>query len=69
MTFVHDDADFDALLQIVGEKRGLGVALVEKDDWVTHTLWALQAQGPLRGARVPSQSTRRRDEVGGYRRP
>ncbi len=45
MTFVHDDADFDALLQIVGEKRGLGVALVEKDYWVTHTLWALHAQG------------------------
>jgi len=45
MTFVHDDADFDALLQIVAEKRGLGVALIEKDYWVTHTLWALHAQG------------------------
>ena len=45
MTFVHDDADFDALLQIVALKRGLGVALVEKDYWVTHTLWALHAQG------------------------
>jgi len=45
MTFVHDDAEFDALLQIVAEKRGLGVALVEKDYWVTHTLWALHAQG------------------------
>jgi hypothetical protein len=45
MTFVHDDADFDALLQIVAEKRGLGVALIEKDYWVTHTLWALHTQG------------------------
>ena len=45
MTFVHDDADFDALLQIVAGARGLGVALVEKDYWVTHTLWALHAQG------------------------
>ena len=45
MTFVHDDADFDALLQIVAQTRGLGVALVEKDYWVTHTLWALHAQG------------------------
>lgn len=45
MSFVHDDTDFDALLQIVAEKRGLGVALVEKDYWVTHTLWALHAQG------------------------
>jgi hypothetical protein len=45
MSFVHDDADFDALLQIVAEKRGFGVALIEKDYWVTHTLWALHAQG------------------------
>ena len=45
MSFPHDAADFDDLLQIVAEKRRLGVALVEKDYWVTHTLWALQAQG------------------------
>lgn len=45
MSFVHDDPEFDALLQIVAEKRGLGIALVEKDYWVTHTLWALHAQG------------------------
>jgi len=45
MSFVHDDPDFDGLLQIVASNRGLGVALVEKDYWVTHTLWALHAQG------------------------
>lgn len=45
MTFIHDDADFGALLQIVTEQRGFSVALVEKDYWVTHTLWALHAQG------------------------
>jgi hypothetical protein len=45
MSFVHDDPDFDGLLQIVANNRGLGVALVEKDYWSTHTLWALQAQG------------------------
>ena len=45
MSFVHDDPEFDALLQIVAAKRRLGVALVEKDYWVTHTLWALHAQG------------------------
>ncbi len=45
MSFVHDDPDFDELLQIVANNRGLGVALVEKDYWVTHTLWALHAQG------------------------
>jgi hypothetical protein len=36
MSFVHDDPEFDALLQIVADQRGLGVALVEKDYWVTH---------------------------------
>jgi hypothetical protein len=45
MTFIHDDPEFDALLQIVAQSRRLGVALVEKDYWVTHTLWALHAQG------------------------
>jgi len=45
MSFVHDDPDFDALLQIVAANRGLGVGLVEKDYWVVHTLWALHAQG------------------------
>ena len=42
---MHDDLEFDALLQIVANDRGLGVALVEKNYWVTHTLWALHAQG------------------------
>ena len=45
MSFVHDDPDFDGLLQSSRHNRGLGVALVEKDYWVTHTLWALHAQG------------------------
>lgn len=45
MSFVHEDPEFDGLLQIVANHRGLGVALVEKDYWVTHTLWALHAQG------------------------
>lgn len=45
MSFIHDDQEFDALLQIVAAQRGIGVALVEKDYWVTHTLWALHEQG------------------------
>lgn len=45
MTFVHEAAEFEDLLQIVAEARDLGVALVEKDYWVTHTLWALHSQG------------------------
>ena len=43
--FVHEDPDFDELLRIVGDQRRLGVGLVEKDYWVTHTLWALLDQG------------------------
>jgi hypothetical protein len=34
-----------ALLSIVAERRGVAEALVEKDYWVTHTLWALQDGG------------------------
>lgn len=45
MNLVHNDPDFDDLVQIVAGVRGISVALVEKDYWVTHTLWALHAQG------------------------
>lgn len=45
MTFVHDDPDFDALLRIVADKRRISIGLVEKDYWVTHTLWALKQTG------------------------
>lgn len=45
MTFVHDDAEFEDLLRIVANARRLSLGLVEKDYWVTHTLWALHAQG------------------------
>ena len=43
--FVHEDPDFDDLLRIVGDQHRLSVGLVEKDYWVTHTLWALLHQG------------------------
>ena len=45
MTFVHDDPEWPELLRIVGEGVGRDVALVEKDYWVTHTLWAMLDQG------------------------
>jgi hypothetical protein len=45
MNFAHDDTDFDALLQIVAARQRIGIGLVEKDYWVTHTLWALHDQG------------------------
>jgi predicted nucleotidyltransferase component of viral defense system len=45
VNFIHDDAEFDELLRIVAAKRALSLALVEKDYWVTHALWAIHAQG------------------------
>lgn len=45
MAFIHDDPEFDDLLRIVAERRGLSIGVVEKDYWVTHTLWAIQHQG------------------------
>jgi Nucleotidyl transferase AbiEii toxin, Type IV TA system len=43
--FVHEDRDFDALLGVVAGKTRLSKGLVEKDYWVTHSLWALHHQG------------------------
>ena len=40
--FVHEHGEFDAVLSIVSERRGVSAALVEKDYWVTHSLWALE---------------------------
>ena len=45
MTFVHDDADFARLLAIASRETGVAAALVEKDYWVTHCLWALHETG------------------------
>lgn len=46
MTFIHEDADaFDDLLTIVAGDRNIAIALVEKDYWVTHALWALKDAG------------------------
>lgn len=45
MTFIHQDPEFPDLLRIVAEDRQIPVSLIEKDYWVTHTLWALQDLG------------------------
>ena len=45
MTFIHEDPDFNKLVAIVGEARNLDEPLVEKDYWITHTLWALEQAG------------------------
>ena len=41
MTFVHGDPEFAALLTQVSAETGIAAALVEKDYWITHSLWAL----------------------------
>lgn len=45
MSFVHDAQDFDELILAVATARGILPALVEKDYWVTHALWALHRTG------------------------
>ncbi|GAC1405477.1 MAG: hypothetical protein NVSMB6_00020 [Burkholderiaceae bacterium] len=43
--FLHDHRDFAQLIAILAEQRGIDPALVEKDYWIMHCLWGLQAQG------------------------
>lgn len=45
MSFVHDDPEFGDLIRVVAAKRRIGLGLVEKDYWVTHSLWALHRAG------------------------
>lgn len=45
MTFVHRDPEFPQLVQIVARSTGISAALIEKDYWVTHTLWAIHQTG------------------------
>lgn len=42
MRFIHEDSEWRELLTIVSEAVGIDRALVEKDYWVTHALWALE---------------------------
>ena len=43
--FLHERRDFNQLLAVVADERGLDPMLVEKDYWIMHCLWGLQAQG------------------------
>jgi len=45
MSFIHEDPEFEPLLSIVAHENGISEALIEKDYWVTHTLWALHEAG------------------------
>ena len=41
--FLHTRGDFNELLAIVADQRGIDPVLVEKDYWIMHCLWGLQA--------------------------
>ena len=43
--FLHERRDFNQLLAVVADERGLDPVLVEKDYWIMHCLWGLQDQG------------------------
>lgn len=43
--FLHERKDFSLLLSLVADERSLDPTLVEKDYWIMHCLWGLQAQG------------------------
>jgi hypothetical protein len=43
--FPHEDAAFRDLLEAAAQPIGLPTSLVEKDYWVSHTLWSLQQAG------------------------
>jgi hypothetical protein len=43
--FLHARQDFGQLLALVADDRGVDPTLVEKDYWIMHCLWGLQAQG------------------------
>jgi hypothetical protein len=45
VTLVHQHPQYDSLLSIVADRLHVPVALVEKDYWVTHTLWSLTQSG------------------------
>ncbi len=45
MDFVHRDPEFGQLLRAVGAARSCAPSLVEKDYWVVHALWGMQAAG------------------------
>ncbi len=53
MSFVHDDRDFPQLLTLVTEETRIAPALVEKDYWVTHCMWALHQTGGGDRRQVP----------------
>lgn len=42
LDLLHTRSDFNELLAIVAQQRGVAPILVEKDYWIMHSLWGLQ---------------------------
>jgi hypothetical protein len=42
--FIHNDANFNDLLNLISADLKINIALVEKDYWIMHILYALQKQ-------------------------
>jgi hypothetical protein len=45
MVLLHQDPELPSLAQIVARETGIAAALIEKDYWVTHALWAVVETG------------------------
>jgi predicted nucleotidyltransferase component of viral defense system len=43
--FLHDRKDFNDLLSVVADSKGIDPMLIEKDYWIMHALWGLKEQG------------------------
>lgn len=43
--FLHDRRDFSQLIAVIADERSIDPVLIEKDYWIMHCLWGLQAQG------------------------
>lgn len=43
--FLHDTPDFRDLIEVLAGQMGIDPGLVEKDYWIMHALWGLQAGG------------------------
>jgi hypothetical protein len=54
--FLHDRRAFHELLALVANNLGLEPMLVEKDSWIVHGLWGLQAGFKSSKSSKPSKS-------------
>src|ERR1700686_4967130 len=43
--YLHNHKQFPDLIRIIAEQKGIDPALVEKDYWITHSLYGLQKLG------------------------